>query len=310
MRKEELERHAAAMRARHATTATKVTIAVPVEAPSRRTAVLAVPALPSAGAYSLLGGVWKPSDTKLLIAALGPAHPLVLRTARCIGSQQVAFDGLVSLRGDGVLDTAVSTRMLPEALRQYNRLVQAVVKRGGGVTVTDDTTVLLRGESIAIRMREGSDKRVKRIWASGYKENEWSPNGQLPLVDRLPARREKRKEREREIEEEWKRRQLEWRAREEEQRQWKEQQERFDVVTLDVEKWGKAERIRAYAAAFEAQHVARCGAIKVGSPVDGWLRWIHWYAEHVDPLTRPEGSKEQPDDENTELEDGNSPVGV
>ena len=321
------------MRARHAATATAAATAVAIEAPSRRTAVLAVPELPSASANSLLQGVWRPSHTKLLIAALGAVHPLVLRTARCIGSQQVAFDGLVSLRGKGVLETAVSTRIFPEALRQYDRLVQAVVKRGGEVTVTDGTTVLLRGESIAIRMREGSDKRVKRVWASGYTENEWSPNGQLSLivageqgsklktlireesdiesfvnklsrlVDRLPARREKSRERERAIEEEWKRRQLEWRAQEEEQRQWKEQQERFDVVTHDVEKWGKAERIRAYAAAFEAQHVARCGAIPVGSPVDGWLRWIHWYAEHVDPLTRPEGPKEQPEDDSTEPED-------
>jgi hypothetical protein len=192
--------------------------------------------------------------------------------------------------------------------------------------------VLLRGESIAIRMREGSDKRVKRVWSAGYTENEWSPNGRLSLivtgehssklrtlvreeadiesfmdklsrlVDRLPARREKRKEQDRAIEEQRKRWQSEWRAQEERQRQWKEQQERFDVVTHDVEKSGKAERIRAYAAAFEAHHVAMCGAITVGGPVDG-IRWIHWYAEHVDPLTRPAGPKEQPDGGSTEPED-------
>jgi hypothetical protein len=122
MRKEEFERRAAAMRARHAATATTATIAVDIEAPSRRTAVLAVPELPSAAAYSLLQGVWKPSHTKVLIAALGAVHPLAVRTARCIGSQQAAFDGLVSLQGDGVLDVAVSTQTFPEALRQYNRL--------------------------------------------------------------------------------------------------------------------------------------------------------------------------------------------
>jgi hypothetical protein len=28
--------------------------------------------------------------------------------------------------------------------------------------------------------------------------------------------------------------------------------------------------------------------------LDGWLRWIHWYADHLDPVTRPNGPKQLP----------------
>lgn len=39
--------------------------------------------------------------TKTLLEALGDVDPLVTRTARSIGKQQVGFDGLISLRGAG-----------------------------------------------------------------------------------------------------------------------------------------------------------------------------------------------------------------
>src|SRR4051812_19472756 len=108
---------------------------------------------------------------------------------------------------------------------------------------------------------------------------------------RLPKVREQRQEKERAREAEHERWQAQWRAKEEQQRQWKEQQERFDKVFADVEKWTKAERIRAYAAAFESRYREAVGNIASGGSIDGWLRWLDWYAEHLDPLTRPGGPK-------------------
>ena len=36
--------------------------------------------------------------------ALGEVHPLVIRAARGIAAQQVGYDGLIYLRGNGMLD--------------------------------------------------------------------------------------------------------------------------------------------------------------------------------------------------------------
>jgi hypothetical protein len=112
------------------------------------------------------------------------------------------------------------------------------------------------------------------------------------LINRLPRLRDQRARRERE-QEEW-RAQLHERIEQEqhERRQWREQQEKFDQLTNDVEQWGKAECVRAYAAAAEA-HLSKDGPIEVGSQVDGWLRWMHWYADHLDPMTSPEPQQSQ-----------------
>ncbi len=330
MRKDDLERRAAAMRARHTTAAAT---AATTETSSRGAAVLTIPELPSASPYSLLRGAWKSSHTKLLLSALGDAQPLVLRTARSIGTQQVAFDGLIYLHGNGVLDVAASPRMFPEALRLYDLLLQAVAKRGGEGTVTNATTITLRGETLEIRLREGSDRRPKQTGSAGFRENEYFPTGQLwfsvihehgsnmktlardlsdvdafldklsRFVDRMPKLRDQRKERERVREEEWERKRARWKREEDQRRQWREQQERFNEVISDIEQRTKAEGVRAYTAAFEAHHVATHGAVEVGGFVDGWLRWMHWYAEHLDPITRPEGPKQRPPGNDLETEE-------
>ena len=103
-------------------------------------------------------------------------------------------------------------------------------------------------------------------------------------------------EREREREEEWARRRAEWQAQEDQQRQWNEQQARFNEVTSDVEQWLKAEHLRAYATAYEAHQITTRGCIDAGGSIDAWLRWIHWYANHLDPITRPGGPKQGPED--------------
>ena len=103
-------------------------------------------------------------------------------------------------------------------------------------------------------------------------------------------------EREREREEEWARRRAEWQAQEDQRRQWNEQQARFNEVTSDVEQWLKAEHLRAYATAYEAHQITTRGCIYAGGSIDAWLRWIHWYANHLDPITRPDGPKQGPED--------------
>ena len=119
MRKEEFERRAAEMRARRFTPVATQT--APVKQPDRRRArssapnapILNIVDLPTASRYGLLREVWKPSHTKSLIVALGEVHPLVIRAARGIATQQVGYDGLIYLRGNGMLDIAASIRMLP-----------------------------------------------------------------------------------------------------------------------------------------------------------------------------------------------------
>ena len=292
----------------------------PVE-PSPKVAALNVPDLPAGTPYRSLRDVWRPAHTKSLLNALGDVHPYVARAARAIASQQVAFDGLIYLRGEGVLDIAASTRAMPEALRLFDSLLRAAADSGAKVTVPAETKITLQEETFKIRLREKSDRRTKRGSSQIFGGSEYVPTGQLwliatheegseirlhahnidnvyprlrRLVDRLPRLRHKRYERQRARNEEWARRQAQWKREEDQRRQWREQQERFNEVTGDIEQWTKAEHIRAYAAAFEAHQIATNGAIEPGSVVDGWLRWIHWYAHHLDPITRPEGPKQGP----------------
>ena len=152
MRKEEFERRAAKMRAdRAAATATSK----PTNTLGKRTtanadgqsrSVLTIPTIPTVAPCSLMSGVWKPVHTKLLLAELGDAHPLVVRAVRAIASQQVRFDGLVYLIGDGVIDVAASPTALPEALRLFDLFIRTE-QRGGEVSVTKLTTIKLDGEA-------------------------------------------------------------------------------------------------------------------------------------------------------------------
>ena len=204
--------------------------------------------------------------------ALGDVHPLVIRAARGIATQQVGYDGLIYLRGNGMLNIAASTRMLPEALRLFDLLLRTVAEAGGSVSVTNETTISLQGETFKIRLREASERRPKPAGSPGYRDSEYFPTGQLWLkgahdhgsnirtaagdvegfldkirrfINRLPRLRQQRMEREREREEEWARRRAEWQAQEDQRRQWNEQQARFNEVTSDVEQWLKAEHLRA-----------------------------------------------------------------
>jgi hypothetical protein len=191
MQKEEFERRAAAMRER--SRAPKQLPKDDSQGESKRSnsraaaerppvaPVLVVPGLPILPPHALLGGAWKSSHTKLLLAALGDVHALVVRTARSLGSQQVRFDGLVHLGDNGALDIAASTTVLPQALRVFDLLIRRVEEQGGRVSASGGTSVTLDEEVIEIRLREGVDRRPKSS-SSSYRENEYFPTGQLWLM--------------------------------------------------------------------------------------------------------------------------------
>ena len=101
---------------------------------------------------------------------MGDVDPLVVRTARSIGKQQVGFDGLVSLAGAGVLDVAASPQSLPLALHLYNVLLTKVRERGGEVSATDATVIHWRDEAVRIRLREYTERR-ETTDAYGYRSN-------------------------------------------------------------------------------------------------------------------------------------------
>ena len=288
-----------------------------------RPPTIVVAGLPEVSPYALLQGVWKPVHPNALLSAFGDVDPMVVRTVRSIGKQQVGFDGLVSLGGSGALEVAASPQSLPLAFQLYNVLLVKVCERGGEVTATEGTVIHWRGEAVRIRLREHSERR-ETTGTNSYRSNTYRPTGRLSfavvpelggeckmpvtdardvesflnkvdrLISRLPRLRDQRAKREREQEQ--RRVQLHERIEQEqhERRQWREQQEKFDQLTNDVDQWDKAERVRAYAAAAEAR-LSEDGPIEVGSQVDGWLRWMHWYADHLDPITRPDGPRQAPD---------------
>jgi hypothetical protein len=282
-----------------------------------------VPGLPEVGPHALLQGVWRPAHTNALLSALGDVDPLVVRTARSIAKQQVGFDGVIALGGSGVLEVAASPQSLPLALHLYNLLLVKVRERGGEVTAPNGTVIRWRGETVRIRLRECAE-RGDTTGTDSYRSNTYRPTGRLSfavvpelggdckmpvtdthsvetfldkvdrLINRLPRLRDQRARRERE-QEEWRAQINERIEREQnERRQWREQQDRFDQLINDIEQWGKAERVRAYAASAEA-YLSKDGPIEVGGKIDGWLRWMHWYADHLDPMTRPDGPKQRPE---------------
>jgi hypothetical protein len=333
---DELARRAAAMRARYTAAAPAPSVApkktTAKEIPNRQDAGLRVPELPTVPPYHSLGGVWKQQHTKLLLSALGEVDPRVERAARSLGRQQVAYNGLLYLNGKSALDIGVSIGTLPEALRLYDLLLQTVAKRGEETVSKDGTAITVRGETVGIRLRETSLRRPRQAGSTGLERTEYQPTGLLlfsvehqhggdlrtpardagdielflqkieRLAERLPGLRAALKERERQHEEHMAQMQAKWKREEDARRQWDEQQRRFNDVTTDLDEWNKAERIRAYADAFETHCIAARGAIESGGAIDGWLRWLHWYAEHLDPITRPQGPRQQPAEDGSKSE--------
>jgi hypothetical protein len=329
MQKDIFEQRAAAMRARLlAQRAAKTSGRQPHEAAEILPAFVgfsAVPGLPNIEPHQSLERVWKPAYTKAVLTALPGAHALVIQTAHEVGKSRVGFDGLLSVPGKNALDTHVSLPCLARALHAYDVLLQRVERLGGAVALAPQGTVVhLSGETEIIRLREGTIRHRKAATDRSFGEYTYEATGLLYLVvlepgnakcktlirgeddvaaflgklqktvARRPAARAKTEERERLWQAEQERRKEQVRLAAEARRQWDEQQQRFDAFFKDVARWEKAARARAYLLAFTQEHERLDGAVIPGTALDGWLRWLHWYADELDPFTSTDGPGERP----------------
>jgi hypothetical protein len=67
-------------------------------------------------------------------------------------------------------------------------------------------------------------------------------------------------------------------------RQHREQAQRVEDLKGWTESWAAAERMRAFLAAWEQRNEAVHGPIALGSPADGFRRWVSLVIEEIDPL--------------------------
>jgi hypothetical protein len=285
-----------------------------------------VPGLAVIEPHQLLAQVWKPAYTKALLDALPSAHPFVLRTARRVGTSQVGYDGLLSLGGEEALDVNVSLAFLVRALRLYGVLIERIIALGGKVELAQNgTLVRLRGETEGVRLREGIIRHVKPTTDRIYGGYTYEASGLLYFVlledgggkhktlvrmaeevdvfvrklqnavARRPRQRAEQEARQQAWQAEHQRRQEQARLRAETERQRSEEQQNFDTFYKDVARWQKAAQIRSYLDAFAAEYERRHGSFPPGSRADGWFRWLHYYAERLDPLTNHDGPSQQPE---------------
>ena len=330
MRKDVFERRAAEMRARLQAQREGVTSGRPYHQaqrePSPATEGVHAVGLPTVGPHQLVERTWKPAYTKAVLTALPGAHALITKTAHSVGKSQVGFDGLLSLGGERGLDINVSLPCLSRALQLYEMLIRSVAGLGGDVILASEgTMVRLDGETERIRLREGTIRHRKPANDSSLDKYTYEATGLLYFVllergggkcktlvrektdvadfldkmrktfARRPLVRAEREARQREREAEQQRRAEQERLEAEAQRQWREQQQRFDAFYQDVSRWRKAAHIRAYLAAFTQEYERRHDAVVPGSRTDGWLHWLHGYAERLDPLTSEDEPHEQPE---------------
>ena len=331
MRKEVFEQRAAEMRARLQADRERTTPKLGPrngagqEPPPVPDQTGSVPGLPSVEPHQLLERIWKPAYTKALLTTLPKAHSLVIQSAQHVGKSQVGFDGLLCLGGEGGLDLNVSLPRLAQALQLYDLLIRSIADRGGSIALArEGTMVSLDGETERIRLREGTIRRLKRQPERSYGDYTYDATGVLYFVlledgtgkcktaigrdadvadflgkvravfARRPLARAEREERQRQWQAEQQRRAEQERLEAEAQQQWKEQQQRFDALYKDVTRWQKAAQIRAYVTAFIQEHEHSRGPVVPGSAPDGWLRWVQWYADQLDPFTSSDGPSEDP----------------
>jgi hypothetical protein len=330
MRKDVFERRAAEMRARllaerEDTPERKSQKAEPVQASCVEPA-LVVAGLPSIEPHQLLNRIWKPAYTKALLDALPSAHPFVVRTTRQVGTLQVGYDGLLSLGGKDALDLNVSLGSLVQALRLFGIFIDRLTALGGKVELASGgTRAHLSGETEHIRLREGTNRRTKPATDHSYGAYTYEANGLLyfiiledgggrhktivqspqdvdlfvrklqKVIARRPQQRAEQQARQGAWQAERERQQEQARLQAEEERQRREEQQHFDTFYKDVTRWQKAAQIRSYLEAFTSEHELHHGKIATGSKVDGWLRWMQYYAQRLDPLTNDEGPSECPE---------------
>jgi hypothetical protein len=249
----------------------------------------------------------------------------VVRTARQVGTLQVGYDGLLSLGGKEALDLDVSLGSLVPALRLYGIFIDRITSLGGKVELAPGGTLAhLSGETERIRLREGTDRHAKSATDHSYGGYTYQASGLLyflvmedgggkhktlvqspqdvdlfvrkleNVIARRPQQRAEEQARQRAWQAERERQQERARLQAEWERQRREEQQQLDTFYEDVKRWQKAVQIRTYLEAFTTEYELRHGKIATGSEADGWLRWLHYYAQRLDPLTNDDGPSECP----------------
>lgn len=267
-----------------------------------------------------------PAAQVVVSDTLRDPHQLVRQTKEHRGS------GVASSRSgpstDNTLDMDVSRQSLGRALRIMDALIKAWESHGGTVVVKRDLHIVTKwstyfgvGEDqVAVRLEE-KQQRVpgpsNRPW-----EYSWKCTGELALRmehlygDDLRAtwadgkrqrlenvldsvvttllERVSRKKQERldsEIDARQRRRAAE--RREVAKRREAEEKQRREELRTEVDCWHYAERIRTYLASIEGGVAEGTLQAQDEQSFAEWLRWAHWYADHVDPLVRAEPVPEE-----------------
>lgn len=202
----------------------------------------------------------------------------------------------------------------------YGVFIDRLTALGGKVELAPGGTLAhLSGETERVRLREGTNRHTKPATDHSYGAYTYEASSLLyfisledgggkhktlvqapqdvdlfvrklqKVVARRPQQRAKQQARQRAWQADRERQQEQARLQAEEERQRREERQHFDTFYKDVTRWQKATQIRSYLEAFTSEHELRHGKIAAGSKTDGWLRWLHHYAQRLDPFTNDEG---------------------
>jgi len=248
--------------------------------------------------------------------------PLIHATARSLADHHGPPERRTRTYGDGTLDVAVAGRSARRALLLLDSFVQACAARGfvveGARGNRRESRVTVLDQHISFRVFE-SERRIDLTKDPGYKPNPrelfprryrhegtgvldlqigspygigrsvWIDYSDLPLEEQLNevmvglvaaavAIGEWQTEREREEEEH---RRLAAIARAERVQEEAEER-RVAQLVADAERWARAEQLRNFATAMEAELRSReAGRLPVAT--HAWLAWVHYVADELDP---------------------------
>lgn len=239
-------------------------------------------------------------------------HPLIRQTKQT--KEKAVQDEYGRTRG--YLDLSVSKAALNRALRIMDALMRAAENRGYKIEISKQSPhlaqIVIGDERKAFRIFEKSNRHDRELTAEekrknpSYMSNRWvyTPSGLLsietsdsgsywergwtdkpnkPLEEQLNdvivgfiVSAEKSRVRRLELEEEAQRR------REAEHRRYTDERRRA-ALDRHAEMWHKSRNIRAYIQVCEQRLAEREGGIEPDSPEARWLRWVHGYADRLDP---------------------------
>lgn len=306
MKKEELERRCAEMRAKQA--ATRGGTVMPrgeslLTSPTRQQKAV-TPPMTSAIALTSVYAIENP-------------HPLIKATLKGVLGLRVGWraqEPFLNTAGDGCVDLKVSPQLLQRAACIMDGFIKRLEHEGFQIYVKNRSTLVeFNGQSVPVRIRESSQQvqippeQRKHSWQKVL----YHPNGALhfeivdvngtdrlcsdtarwPLeeradrvVEKLRERLERRRrlDEQRRVDEEMRRHEAIREAARERERS--ELRRRAESLGKDVEAWHQSEKIRAYLSAFRTSMEKWSGPIDPNTEAGKWLDWASLYADSIDPL--------------------------